>query len=465
MLHLLVKYRLGIVLLLATIIRLACMMAFAPTLDFTLPGNVIHGSDAYDDYAQNLLATGIYGRTPLDGSDEIVPDAAVPPLYSYALAGVYGLFGRGYVQVALFHILIDAICIVLLYDIARRLFREGALWGLPVGEWVGLLGGLFYAFYPYLIFQNLTLIDTPFWMLWLHLFTWLVILLRERETLDAQTWGIAVLAGVVLGLSLLTRPIMPFFAVFVALWYLFRLNLWQSVIRLLPVALVGLICLLPWIVRNYGLYDAFVPMTTTSGANLWQGNSEWTVPMLQAGYDVQWTAPETVAPRDSREADAERFALSLAHWREHPEQLPELLWTKFLVHWSIEIAPRYNPQPDETFQLDEAGHLLIVRGDGSITGVNEANTAYDSGLLNTVGRPAHILYFGGLLLLSIVGVALSLNQWREVSLLWFVQISMTLTYVLFHPSTRYRAPSDPLLFLFAAYTLVWLVMRWQRRTT
>ena len=47
-----------------------------------------------------------------------------------------------------------------------------------------------------------------------------------------------------------------------------------------------------------------------------------------------------------------------------------------------------------------------------------------------------------------------------VSLQWFVQISMTFIYIVFHPSTRYRAPSDPLLFLLSAVALVWLAMRW-----
>lgn len=454
-----VKYRFGLVLLLAIVVRLGCMVAFAPMLDFTLPGNAIHGSEAYDDYAQNLIETGMYGRTPLDGSGEIVPDAAVPPLYSYALAVIYGLFGRGFVQVALFHIVLDAISLILLYDIGRRLFRQGSLWGVPTGEWVGLLGGLFFAVYPYLIFQNLTLIDTPFWIVWLHAFVWLVIILREQPALNARTWGVAIAAGVVLGLSLLARPIMPFFAVFVALWYLFRLSLWQTIARLLPVALVGGLVLVPWIVRNYGLYDAFVPMTTTSGANLWQGNSEWTIPVFKAGYDVQWTAPDTVAPRDTREADAERFALSMQFWRENPDKLPELFWVKFLIHWSVDIAPRYNPQPNEAFQINDDGELEIVRADGSIAGVTDANTSYDSGLLNTVGRPVHIVYFGGLLLLAILGTLLSIRIWREASLLWLVQISMTLVYVLFHSSTRYRAPSDPLLFLLSAYALVWL-MQW-----
>ena len=96
-------------------------------------------------------------------------------------------------------------------------------------------------------------------------------------------------------------------------------------------------------------------------------------------------------------------------------------------------------------------------------GLNDANTSYNSGLIDTVGRPVQVIYFGSLLLLAIIGVGLSAKQWRDVSLLWFVQISMTLMYVIFHPSTRYRVPTDPLLFAFSAYALVLFIYWWQSR--
>ncbi len=444
------SHKLATVIAIAVIVRVVALVVFSGILDFERPGSAIQGSEAYDNYAVNLLETGVYGSEPGEA------DADIPPLYSYVLAVVYGIFGRGFVQVGLFHIVLDAIAIALLYDIARRL--------LPQGEWVGVVAGLCYALYPYLIFQNLTLIDTPLYMVSLHAFVLLMIMLRQQPSLNRKTWLIAVGGGLILGLGMLVRPITAPLAVFVALWFIFRLSLWQSVVRLLPVALVSVLALVPWIIRNYGLYDAFVPMTTTSGANFWQGNSEWTIPVFQAGYDVQWTAPDTVAPRDSREADAERFSMAFDYLRNNPDRLLELWWTKFLVHWSIGIAPRYNPQEGERFGLDENGEFMIVRGE-TVAGVTPANTAYDSGLLNTVGRPLHSFYFGGLLLLALIGIGLTVKQWREVSLLWFVQISMTLVYVAFHPSTRYRVPSDPLLFIFSAVTVVWLIQRWYTRRT
>jgi hypothetical protein len=416
----------------------------------------IHGSDAYDAYAQNLLTAGIYGRTPG------VPDAAIPPLYSYALAAVYSVLGRGYVQVGLFHILLDLLCIAMLYQISKRL--------MPHGEWVGALAGLFYAFYPYLVFQNLTLIDTPFFMFWLHAFLLLIVLLRERESLDRSTWVIAALGGLALGFSMLARPIMPPLALLVGIWFLFRLNWKQTILRLLPVALIGAVVLVPWIVRNYEIFGAFVPMTTTSGANFWQGNSEYTVRYFRAGYDVQWTSPElkTEDP-NSREADAERFALALQYLRDNPGKIPELLWVKFLVYWSIDIAPRLNPVEGELPPLDYEGNVTPetdASGDLSLEGLPPGDpvTAYSEPLFDQIGRTIHRYYYGVLFLLALAGIALSVRHWREVSLLWFVQVSMTLVYVFFHPSTRYRVPTDPLLFLFSAYALVWLWERWQARS-
>src|SRR5689334_22538505 len=116
-----------LIIILAVIARIAVLLLFSNVFDFVQNG-VVQGSDAYDAYAQNLLTTGIYGRTPG------VPDASIPPLYSYALAVVYGVIGRGFIQVGLFHILLDSLSIMMLYQIGKRL--------LPRGEMAGLLAAL-----------------------------------------------------------------------------------------------------------------------------------------------------------------------------------------------------------------------------------------------------------------------------------------------------------------------------------
>lgn len=445
------RHKLLLVIVMAIAARLVVLLALPDVFDFS--GGDIHGSAAYDDYARNLLETGVYGR------ESGQPDSILPPLYSYVLAGVYRLFGRGYIAVGLAHIFFDALSIALLHDIARRLFPH------PSGEWTGLLAALFFAFYPYLIFQNLTLSDTSLWILLLHLFLWLMILLRERAAFDRITIGIALAGGLALGLATLTRALLMPLLPLTALWFLFRLDWRQTLRRLLPVALIGVLALLPWLMRGLQIYGGFVAIALNSGENFYQGNNPQTVPFFRAGYDVQWSSPPADLPPTENRYHR-NHALMDAGWRylrENPQRIPELLLVKFQVYWNVQVAPLNNLRQGERLRL-ENGEAILLADEGSQTGVTAANAAYQTNsLFQVIGRGVHILYFGGLWLLAIVGAWLCRREWRMVSLLVFVQLSQTAMYLIFHPSTRYRSPTDPLLFAFSAYALVCGVAWWRER--
>ena len=450
------RYKLHLVLLIAIVARLGILLAFPSVFAFSNEGVAIQGSEAYDEYALNLIETGVYGRKAG------IPDAILPPLYSYVLAGVYSLFGRNYIAVGILHIAFDGLSILVLYDIARRLFPQALTKRTTHGEWIGALSGLFFALYPYLIFQNLTLIDTPLWIMLFHLFVWLMVILRERERLDRRTVWIAILGGLVLGVATLARALLPPFALLVALWFMFRLSLKQTILRLLPVAVVSVLVLIPWLIRGYQIYGGFVAVALNSGENVYQGNNPQTVPYFRAGYDVQWSTPPDNLPETE-----DRYLINnalmqegLRYLRENPDKIPELLWVKFQVYWNVQVTPLKNLRAGERLRLSDTGEVLVITDQGSQTGVTAANAAYeDDSLFNVIGRTVHILYFGGLWLLAIIGAWLSRHQWRAVSLLWFVQISQTVLYLIFHPSTRYRSPTDPLLFVFSAYVIVWWVAR------
>ena len=448
------RHKLTLIIAVAVAARMAVLFTLPSVFAFSQPGGVIHGSAAYDEYARNLLKSGVYGR------QRGQPDSILPPLYSYVLALVYRLFGRQYLTVGLVHALFDALSIALLYDISRRLFPRQS------GEWIGTLAALFFALYPYLIFQNLTLIDTPLWILLLHLFLWLMILLRERAAFDRRTGLVAVAGGLVLGLSALARTLLPPLAVLVTLWFLLRLSWRQTLLRLLPVAAISLLVLLPWMLRGYQIYGGFVPVALNSGENFYQGNNPQTIPFFRAGYDVQWSSPpDDLPPTEDRFLINQ--ALMQAGWhylRENPYRIPELLLVKFQVHWNVQVTPLKNLRQGESLRLSENGEALLITDEGSQVGVTASNAAYeDNSLFNVVGRSLHILYFGGLWLLAVIGAWLCRREWRMASLLFFVQISQTAIYLIFHPSTRYRSPTDPLLFIFSAYALVWGIARWRSR--
>ncbi len=445
---------LAIVLLTCITARLIVLLAFPQVFAYTDAGADIHGSEAYDDYAINLVDTGVYGRVPG------MADAGLPPLYSTALSLIYRLFGRHYLAVAAAHILFDALSIALLFDICRRFLPTDR----QLGERIGALSGLFFALYPYLIFQNLTLNDTALWILLLHLFVWLLLRLREREALDRVTLLLAAAAGAVLGISTLARALLPALALLAVIWFLFKLSWAQTLLRLLPVALISLLVVLPWLIRSGRIYGGFVPIALNSGENIYQGNNPQAAAVFRAGYDVQWLPPPLDAPPLDDPVRRNDF-LAAAGWRymqEHPSAIPELLLIKLGVYWNPQVTPLRNLREGERLKVDEGGAVVIVTGEGSHIGVTAANAAYqDGGLFNLVGRAAHVVYFGGLLLLAIAGVWLSRREWRMLSLLVLVQVSQTVMYLLFHPSTRYRSPTDPLLFVFSAFAVLWVVGWWR----
>ncbi len=454
--HRLERYRLLEVIVVAIVLRIAVLAAFPQHFAFSEPGGVIHGSAAYDDYALNLLETGVYGR------EAGVPDAVLPPLYSYVLAIIYGVFGRHYLAVGALHMLFDALSIALLYDICRRLFPRPS----QQGDTIGAIAGLFFALYPYLIFQNLTLNDTALWILLLHLFLWLLIQLRERPTLDRGALTLAIAAGFTLGVSVLARALLPALAILAALSFLLKLSARDTLLRLLPVALASLLVPLPWLIRGYQIYGDFVPLALNSGENIYQGNNPYAAAIFRAGYDAQWITPPINAPPKD-EPLRRNSRLAQAGWRylrENPAEIPDLMLAKLLVYWNPQVTPLRNLRAGEKLTVDETGEVVIVSGEGSHVGLSAAIAAYqDDNLFNVIGRNLHLVYFGGLWLLAIAGAWLSRREWRALSLLFFVQISQTLVYLLFHPSTRYRSPTDPLLFVFSAVAVVWVVRRWRGR--
>jgi glycosyltransferase involved in cell wall biosynthesis len=413
----------------AALVRLLAFWATHAVFAFETTG-VIHGSGAYDLYARNLIASGVYGLTP--GA----PDAVLPPLYGVMLAAVYRIAGRAALGVVLFNVACDLIAIAALRRVILRV--------LPEREALAGVAATFVACYPYLVFQSLTVIDTSLFVAELYVLLALIAALGDRSR-DRAVWRRAAAAGVVLGLSLLTRPILPLLVVLAIPWMARRAGWQRAAVSMSAMAVVAAVVLSPWVVRNYRVFGAFVPFSTNGGSNFWQGNNPETVAYLRAGFDVQWIRPDPIRAPDrlGLEADREFAARALAYLRDNPGDIPALAWTKFRVLWSLGVAPRRNPAAGDAIE------------------------AYGQPLFERAGRTVHRVYWGALLALGLFGLVLTLRQWRDVSLLWLPPVTITIAYVVMHPSTRYRVPADPAWFAFAAVALVHLVsiVRGRRRTT
>jgi 4-amino-4-deoxy-L-arabinose transferase-like glycosyltransferase len=432
------------ILIIAAVLRIGGYIALRPIFAYEVSGTV-QGFADYDAIARNLNSHGEF--TVILGT----PYAGVAPLYPHVLALTYGLFGRGSLQVVVLNTVFDLITVVLLAGIGRRLLTK----------WAGLIAAALFACYPYLVFQSLTVIDTPLYIVLLHAFVFVVIVLDERPNFDRATWVWILLAGVLLGLLTLTRPLSIIVGGAAFLWYIRGGRLMLAMGKLLPVAAIAVLLLIPWNLRNLNVMGTFVNIGTHAGMNFWFGNSQYTIPFFKAGYHTQWAIPEP-PPTALNSVDMDRYMmqLGLEYLREHPEQFLELTWVKLVAYWSPTIFPTRNPVTGsgaiENYQgvvnatVNDQGQLFI---DG--VPEDDALNAYSEPLFDRIGRLAHFIYYGGLLVLSLFGTALARGQWSRIALIWYVQLVMTVAYVVMSgPTTRYRVPTDPLLFLLAAYALL-----------
>jgi 4-amino-4-deoxy-L-arabinose transferase-like glycosyltransferase len=407
------KAALGAIIVTAVLLRLAYVVAFGNTLNLQLSG--------YDAYASNLVAGHGYTRFP-----DLHPDSDLPPLYPFFLAGVYVVFGRSAITVALVQIAFDVVTLVAIDAIGRRVG----------GNLTGLLAAAFTGLYPYLLFQNLTVNDTGIFILLLALGVW-----AAYRVLDTGQWRWAVMAGAAFGLAALTKTLVVLLLPLLVVWWWRHLDLRRALLHGGAMLLVFAVVIAPWIIRNTRLHGALTLISTNDGSNLYQGNNPCVADFLLKGWDAQWTNCLNPTPPGLTELEEAAWfrAQAIAYLRHHVDQWPRLFAVKFLALWSPDIMPRSVPP---VARLNDTAVLQ-----------------YDQPLFQ-VARIVHIFYFAPLLVLGLIGLWRAWRDRRLIGPIVMVLAAITVAYVVYHPSTRYRSPADPFLFILSGYAGLWL---WEMR--
>ncbi len=386
--------------------RVGFLLFFADTLSLETSG--------YDEYAVHLLEGRGYTRF-----DDRAGDSDLPPLYPFLLAGMYQLFGRQPIPVACVQIVLELLTTFLLYLIGRRVG----------GETTGLLSAAFYGCYPYLLFQNLTVNDTAIFVCLLVTAVWLSYRVR-----DSQRARYAVALGLVIGAAALTKTlvilVLPLLIISWQRTVGFRRTSQLTLLSGLSMAVV----LSPWVIRNTLLHGEIVFISTNGGSNLHQGNNPCVVDYLARGWDAQWVRCLAAPPPGLNEVEEDHWHRNEAirYLKENPRSWPRLFATKFSVLWNPAIMPTDLP-PD----VKAAGGAVLL---------------YDSPAFRAA-RFVHLVYFGPLLVFGLIGMVWAWRDRLPIGPLVAVLVVITVFYVAFHPSTRYRSPADPFLFILAAYAL------------
>lgn len=326
-----------------------------------------------------------------------------PPLYPYFIALTWlpfrSLLAVKLAQVAVSTALIPAVG------------RVATLW---LGPRVGLVAAALAAFDPMLVwfsahFWSETLFLTILW--WA--FERLLAADRRRST------GLAVAAGLLLGVSILTRETALYFAPLAALWLGWGRRR-QGLVLGGAFLVAALAVVAPWTWRNAKVFDgAFVPVSTAGGLNLWQGNAPITRYEVYVLYDQ-------VGGRVNQYRYARRRGLELI-WERQP-------W------WAFE---KLRDEMPHFWEAENQAMIHVQRG------------AYGPVRPLAAAAAAAVTVLPWLVVLGFFAVGLAALPFDRTALLLvgFLVFHNAL-HVVTHGFARYRLPVMPVVFAVAAFAFV-----------
>ncbi len=377
------------------------------------PAHPLHGTPFalfdslhYHTHAQAILAGQWIGDTPY----------FLGPLYAHFLAGVYALFGVSLGAVFAVQALLGAASCALLADVATRAF----------GRRVGVVAGLAFAFYGPHVFYTGHLLPTTTVVLLNLLLLW--ILLRDTE---APSRCDAFAAGAVLGLTILAKSnallMLPGVLIVMA-WRHRSLPLTRKAGWGAVFVLAAALTVLPATLHNFIASGELVPVTTSTGRNLWKGNgpiANGTHPLGHWQDDRGGLGRRLQGLVDAEEAvegSSAYVARTIAYVRENPRASASLVVTKFVLFFNaVELGVR-----DQYYFAKE--RIPLLRGP--------------------------LLGFGVVAPIGIAGLLFSLRRlsvcW-PLTLLFAVQVASFLAVFVL---ARYRLVAVACLLVFASERLV-----------
>lgn len=401
-------------------ILLAVLVGLALRLTFSL-GYWVGKPLTLDEQEYLLLARSLasgqgFSYPAVSDEDAPVMHFGRPPAYPAFVAALLVMTGHRWPEPA--HLPRSSSEIPREITIAQALLGALAVWliarlaGLAAGPRAALIAAALAAVYPPLVWICAYALNETLYSVLGLVAVWLLVAAsapRARAPL-----GLGLLAGLAAGAGVLTREAMVFFLPLAGLYLLLRRR--PGVLAAL--ALGTAVVLLPWIIRNYVVYDRLVLTVAHGGVTFWTGNN----PLARGEGDLA-ANPEMKRARIAFEAQHAGMSsqdMDAVYYQEafHFIVTRPLAWSALLVkklfYTVVPIGPSYT--------LHSARYFL-----GSV-----------------------IPY--GLLVPFAVAGFIRLGRRRSVLWpLWLLGVSVVIVCLVFFPQERFRIPIiDPLLIICAA---------------
>jgi len=277
----------------------------------------------YDDVARSLiLGKGfVHSVSPRSSTSPYhfspgTPFHFVPPLYAWLLGIEYFVFGPNVFLAKLVQCFLDSIVCLLIYRIGVRMLDRRT----------ALIAAALYAIYPLAIFVDTRL----YYQTLLNLaLCWIILCMAAPVTVKNGMW-----TGIAVGVSALAKPVtLPLILVVPVIRMLEtirRATLRSHVLWSIAFVIACVLTLAPWTVRNYIVFDRFIPVQSGGGWVLLQGSKEAYIDVKVEDLRREYGKDFAISP--------DQFAsTALLNHRTHlvsdPLDYFRFLGKKFLLAW------------------------------------------------------------------------------------------------------------------------------------
>jgi len=354
--------------------------------------------DWWDEMAQNfLIGRGFLAENPFGGSQPFY--ALRGPIFPVFLLFNHLLFGNNFFLIKVMICLLNALTIFLIYDIAKGIFEKK----------IGLFAAAISAVFPTFIYFSI--VSAPDILATFLLAITISLLLRGSRN---NSYLINAIGGIALGLTILCRSAYIAFLPFVLFWQGFVASSSSRGRKSVIIFLFTLLTMMPWVVRNYRIMHAFIPLSTNGGWVFWSANN----PYMNKGPRGQCmpTEIENLKEKLKRmsevEADSYLRQITFSYIRKNPLLYCQRALNRFGRFWALFPHKKYYSY---SFWL----------GSG-------------------------VIYIP-LFLLAFVGALFAKEKQKDCSLFYFLFLSQTIVNMVTRACIRYRLPIEPYLIILATF--------------
>ena len=421
--------RAAVILVAVVAVKLAIVLLVIPNLAIVSQGNygINNLPDSYPQIANNLIQGNGYRVRP-DTAETMIR----PPVNVFLLAAIFSIFGVSLAAVQVINVLLTVAGGLLLVKLLRR-HTDG-----PV-PWIA---AAIYVLHPgIMLAETRGGVEVPITFLMVLFVFALDSAFESRRARDFF------LAGVVLGVTGLTKSTPVIIAPFLFVYALFRGGEERfALCRNVVILWIGLgLVLTPWVARNYAISGEIIPSMTIKGAAAYQG-------LFLSQHGLRGEEFHQALALASQEQKAMAADMGLEFWRR--EMLPIFYATKdeveFDDHLYRLVIEEYQRAP-----------LLFVE--------NVAQNTWRFWLQGRTGASTvmNSIVTVPLLALTLVGVALGFRRRLGLELVVLFAVLYYLAHLPLVAFAKYHVPLIPFMAAFASVAisgpLASALARWEPR--